>query len=148
MTEPWDEYLAAARRLDAVRHGAATAAGVQAEAVQAAHEELTRVRARLAPQQSRLRELGVPEVDLLPSPPERAVATRATTGGPEAVLAALRRARITADAADTAMDGVSHPLPLLGGSSRAGVLLGYGLLALAAVVLLVCAGVGLFMITR
>ena len=86
----WEEYLAAARRLDAVRRAAADAAAEQARTVQAAREELTRLRARLAPQQSRLRDLGVPEAELQPSPAEVAAAAEAMADGPAAVLAALR----------------------------------------------------------
>lgn len=105
MSASWEEYLAAAQRLDAVRCGAATAAGEQAKAVQTAREELTGVRARLAPQHSRLRDAGVPEADLRPSPADLAAATRAVAGGPTAVLAALRHARVTADTADAVLVG-------------------------------------------
>ncbi|MBM0278969.1 hypothetical protein JM949_28655, partial [Micromonospora sp. STR1s_6] len=66
----WAEYLAAARQLDGVRRGAAAAAGEQARSAEAAREELTVVRTGLASQQERLRELGVPPISLLPSPPE------------------------------------------------------------------------------
>ncbi|MFD0819235.1 hypothetical protein ACFQ0D_13180, partial [Micromonospora zhanjiangensis] len=79
--------------------------------------------------------------------PERVVAAGATAGGPEVVLAALRRARITADAADTAMDGLSRPLPF-GGSGRTGTLVIYAVLAVVAIVLLACAGVGVLMLLR
>ena len=99
----WSDYLAAARQLDGVRRGAAAAAGEQARSVQAAREELTVVRTRLAPQQARLRELGVPAISLLPTPPELTEAARSMAGGPAAVLAALRAARGRADAADAAL---------------------------------------------
>jgi hypothetical protein len=108
----WQEYLAAARRLDAVRRGAVAAAGEQAESVQTAREELTGVRARLVPQQSRLRGLGVSEMELLPSPPEVAMAVRAMAGGPAAALAALRQARGTADAADARVVQAAGGRPL------------------------------------
>lgn len=101
----WSEYLAAAQQLDSVRRGAADAAGRQAQAVQNARMELTAVRARLAPQQSRLRELGIPAMTLVPSPPEVAAATRAMAGGPDAVLVALVGARGSADAAEAALSG-------------------------------------------
>ncbi|SCL14819.1 hypothetical protein GA0074694_0929 [Micromonospora inyonensis] len=100
----WTDYLAAARQLDGVRRGAATAAGEQARSVQAAREELTVVRARLAAQQSRLRERGVPTMALVPSPPEVTVAARSMAAGPAAVLTALRTAREYADAADGVLD--------------------------------------------
>ncbi|MEH1013746.1 hypothetical protein V6U90_11640 [Micromonospora sp. CPCC 206060] len=99
--DAWAEYVAAAQQLDAVRRGAATAAGEQARSVQAAREELARVRAQLAPQQSRLRELGVPAMNLVPSPPEVSVAVRGMAAGPDAVLAALRDAGAVVRAADT-----------------------------------------------
>ncbi|MEU1754711.1 hypothetical protein ABZ436_18865 [Micromonospora matsumotoense] len=99
----WTEYLAAARQLDGVRRGAATAAAAQSRAVEAARAELTGVRARLAPQQARLRELGVPAISLAPTPPELTEATRAMAGGPAAVLAGLRRAQGWAEGADAAL---------------------------------------------
>ncbi|MEV8509522.1 hypothetical protein AB0368_32495 [Actinoplanes sp. NPDC051475] len=103
---PWDDYLAAAQQLDAVRRAASAAAGEQAVTLQAAQQELAAVRARLAPQRSRLvSDLGVPETQLIPQPPEQALAAQAVAGGPAAVLAALRQARATADAADAGMLG-------------------------------------------
>ncbi|MFI7432694.1 hypothetical protein [Micromonospora haikouensis] len=101
----WTEYVAAARQLDGVRRGAATAATEQARAVQAAREELTGVRERLAPQRSRLRELGVPPIVLAPSPPELSEAAREMVGGPTAVSTALRAAREWADGADGLLAG-------------------------------------------
>ena len=103
---PWAEYLAAAQRLDAVRRAASTAAGEQQATTTAARQELTSVRARLAPQHARMiRDFGVPEGDLTPQPAELEAATQAVAGGPGAVLAALRAARATADAADAAIIG-------------------------------------------
>ncbi|GAB3149367.1 hypothetical protein GCM10027290_35500 [Micromonospora sonneratiae] len=102
----WAEYLLAARQLDTVRRAAATAAGEQARSVQAAREELTQVRARLVPQQSRLRSLGVPEAELLPTAPELAATSQEVAGGPAAVLATLRRARAAAGAAEVRITGV------------------------------------------
>lgn len=96
----WAEYVAAARQLDGVRRAAATAASEQARSVQAAREELTVVRGRLAPQQARLRELGVPAISLVPTPPELTEAARAMSAGPAAVLTSLQAARRWADAAD------------------------------------------------
>jgi hypothetical protein len=101
----WDDYCAAAQRLDAIRRGAATAAGEQARAVRAAREELGAVRARLVPQQSRLREAGVPDDELMPTPADTAMAEQAVGGGPVQVLTALRQARMTADGADAALLG-------------------------------------------
>ncbi|SCL21034.1 hypothetical protein GA0070616_2180 [Micromonospora nigra] len=99
----WVDYLAAARQLDGIRREAAIAAGEQARTVQAAREELAAVRTRLAPQEGRLRELDVPPVSLAPSPPELQEAARLTAGGPAAVLAALREARVRAEAAEAAL---------------------------------------------
>ena len=132
----WDDYCAAAQRLDAIRRGAATAAGEQARAVRAAREELGAVRARLVPQQSRLREAGVPDDELMPTPAETAMAEQAVGGGPVQVLAALRQARMTADAADAALLGAGG-----GGSAGKGLrtealrnLLVYGPFALTVLV--------------
>ncbi|GAB2942930.1 hypothetical protein GCM10027280_34470 [Micromonospora polyrhachis] len=101
----WADYLAAAQRLDAVRQAAATAAGEQARSVQAAREELTQVRARLVPQQSRLRSLGIPEAELQPTVPELAATAQEVSAGPAAVLTALRRARAAAGAAEVRITG-------------------------------------------
>jgi hypothetical protein len=103
---PWDDYLAAAQELDAVRRAASSVAGEHAATVAAARQELTSVRARLAPQRARLsRDFRVPENELLPQPAEQAAAMERVAGGPPAVLAALREARVTADAADNAFIG-------------------------------------------
>jgi hypothetical protein len=78
----------------------------QAQAGQAAQQELHGVRARLAPQRARLvGELGVPEAEVTPQPAERAAAAQAVMGGPVGVLAALHQARAVADAADASMLG-------------------------------------------
>ncbi|MDM4721279.1 hypothetical protein QTQ03_17325 [Micromonospora sp. WMMA1363] len=99
----WTGYLAAARQLDGVRRDAAVAAGEQARAVQTARAELAMVRARLARQEARLREAGVPPISLVPTPPELSEATRSMANSPTAVLAALRSAGDRAEAADAAL---------------------------------------------
>jgi hypothetical protein len=110
--DPWAGYLAAAQRLDAIRRAASTVVSEQARTTQAAQHELAAVRARLAPQRSRLmRDLGVPESDLMPLPAETAAAAQAVSGGPAAALSALRQARGTADAADAAMIGSGPVAP-------------------------------------
>ncbi|WP_243707541.1 hypothetical protein [Micromonospora sp. KC606] len=129
VADPWTEYLAAARQLDGVRRAAATAAVEQARAVEAAREELVRVHARLAPQQARLRELGVPPISLTPTPPELTEAARSMVGGPAAVLAALRVARSWADAADATL-ATRGPLRPSAWPPRLRNLLVYGPLAL------------------
>lgn len=129
---PWAAYLRAAQELDAVRRAASTVAGEQAATVTAARQELSALRARLAPQRARLaRDFGVPEIDLLPLEGERATALAAITGGPPAVLAALRQARVTADSADHAFIG---PLPAGSGRPWARNLLVYGPFAAAVLV--------------
>jgi hypothetical protein len=103
---PWADYLAAAQRLDSIRRAANAAASEQKAAAAAARQELSAVRARLAPQQARMvRDFAVPEGDLRPRPAELEAATYAVAGGPAAVLAALRQARHTADAADATVLG-------------------------------------------
>ncbi|GLY97072.1 hypothetical protein [Actinoplanes sp. NBRC 103695] len=103
---PWADYLAAAQRLDTLRRQASAMAGERAAALGSARQELSAVRARLAPQRARLvQEFGVPEKDLVPQAAEQALAAPAVTGGPAAVLTALRQVRGTADAADAAMLG-------------------------------------------
>ncbi|MFE9654059.1 hypothetical protein [Micromonospora sp. NPDC006431] len=125
----WADYVAAARQLDGVRRAAATAASEQARSVAAAREELTAVRERLAPQQSRLRELGVPAISLVPTPPEVTEAARSMAAGPAAVLAGLRTARGWADAADDTL--AARGLPRLARwPARPRNLLVYGPLAL------------------
>jgi hypothetical protein len=109
VADAWAGYLAAAQRLDAVRRAASTVVSEQAQAVEAVQHELDGVRARLAPQHSRLlHDHGVPPDVLTPRPAEVAAATQAMAGGPAAALAALRQARDTADAADAAMLGRPH----------------------------------------
>lgn len=125
----WADYVAAARQLDGVRRAAATAASEQARSVAAAREELTAVRERLAPQQSRLRELGVPAISLVPTPPEVTESARSMAGGPAVVLAALRSARAWAEAADDTL--AARGLPRLARwPDRPRNLLVYGPLAL------------------
>jgi hypothetical protein len=110
---PWAEYLAAAQRLDAVRRAASAAAGEQQAAAAAAHQELSAVRSRLAPQQARMvRDFAVPESELIPTQAELDAATHAVAGGPAAVLAALRQARQTADAADATIIGPGPAGPI------------------------------------
>lgn len=141
----WTDYLAAARQLDGVRRDAATAAGEQARAVQAAREELATVRTRLAAQEARLREAGVPPISLVPTPPELSEATRSMASRPAAVLAALRVARGRVDAADAALTARGL-VGAAGWPTAARNLLVYGPLALLVpviqLVLLVVAGPG------
>lgn len=91
--DAWDEYVAAARRLDAVRRGAATAASEQAQAAHRAREELSALRARLGVERGRLLQMGVQEAELAPSPAEVSLAAQAMVGGPIPVRASLESAR-------------------------------------------------------
>ncbi len=101
--DPWAAYVAAAQRLDVVRRSASDAAARRSEAAAAAQVELTGLQARLAPQRARLaQDVGVPPELLTPTPTELEVASQVVAGGPVAVVAALRDARSTADAADAA----------------------------------------------
>lgn len=125
----WVDYLAAARQLDGIRRGAATAAGEQARAVQIAREELATVRARLAGQEARLRASGVPPISLVPTPPELSAASRSMASGPATVLAALRVAAGRVDAADTAL-ATRRMINTAGWPVVARNLLGYAPLAL------------------
>lgn len=130
---PWEEYLAAAQELDTIRRAASVVAGEHASTVEAARQELISVRARLSPQRARLaRDFRVPENDLSPHPSDQAAAMERVAGGPPAVLAALREARVTADAADNAFVG---PGPAGAGRPWVRNLVVYG--PFAAVVLLV-----------
>jgi hypothetical protein len=103
--QAWRDYLDAAQRLDAVRRGAASSAAEQDRLLRASREELAALAARLAPQRARLRELGVPDDQLVPQPAELAAAAQAVGDGPASALAALRAARMTADGADAAVLG-------------------------------------------
>ena len=104
--QAWDAYQAAAQRLDDLYRAANNAATERTTIVEAATHELAAARARLAPQRARLaQDLGVPVIALTPTDAELMQATQAVAGGPAAVLAALRQARATADAADATMLG-------------------------------------------
>ncbi|WP_329015787.1 hypothetical protein OG271_09215 [Micromonospora rifamycinica] len=125
----WTDYLAAARQLDGVRRGAATAAAAQSHAVETARTELTGVRARLASQHARLRDLGVPAISLVPTPPEVTEAARSMGGGPAAVLTGLRAAQGWVAGADAAL-AARGPRRPAGWPPRLRNLLVYGPLAL------------------
>jgi hypothetical protein len=111
MTElAWEEYLAATRRLGAVRRDAAAAAAEQQAAAQAARDELAYVRGRLALQQREWPAVGATAQDLAPTPADLAGAA-AIGRRPTEVLDALRRTRPILDEADALV---------MGGSARAG----------------------------
>jgi hypothetical protein len=107
---PWEEYLAAAQALDAVRRdlAAATAAAKAAAetAATTARAELTHLEARLAHQRAAITgeviRAGLPAPQLLPTAEEHAEA-RALIPDPTAVPTALIRAAALADAGDAAL---------------------------------------------
>jgi hypothetical protein len=104
MMGAWDDYQAAAQRLDRVRRDAATAVAEQAAAVQAAQQELTGVRQRLALQRARITDLasraGLPAPLLTPDPP------LPEPPGPAAAGAALQAAAADLVAADALVSEV------------------------------------------
>lgn len=108
----WEEYLAATRRLGAVRREAAAAAAEQQAAAQAARDELAYVRGRLGLQQREWPGAGVAGADLTPTPEDLAGAA-AIGRRPTEVLDALRRTRPILDEADALV---------MGGAARAGAL--------------------------
>ena len=101
---PWQEYLAAAQGLDAVRRTIADEAAEVTRTVSSARAELARTRARLASQRQRLVaqavQAGVPVPPLDPTPAEQAWARAAVTNGPAGVFATLRHSHALLDAAD------------------------------------------------
>jgi hypothetical protein len=101
---PWQEYLAAAQGLDAVRRTIASEAAAATRRVSSARAELARTRARLAAQRQRLvaraMQAGVPVPALDPSSAEQAWARATVADGPEAVCATLRHSHALMDAAD------------------------------------------------
>jgi hypothetical protein len=134
VTDAWQEYLDAARRLDAVRREAAVASATEQQALRAAREELPAVKARLALQQQRLTEFalraGAP-LDLAPAAAAVQAAEHAVAGGPAVVLAALRQARSTVDVADATLAQSPARSPI---SIRRNLTI-YGAMSLAAVVI-------------
>lgn len=133
----WDEYVAAAQRLDAVRRGAAATVAERAGATQAAQGELAAVRERLRAEHARLVQAGVPAEQLAPQPEEVAAAAAALSAGPLAVREVLRRAQSTVDAAAATLIGGRPAAPRDGGGPaplRLRNLLVYGPFALVVLV--------------
>jgi hypothetical protein len=102
----WEDYQAAAQRLDQVRREAAAAVAEQTAAVQAAQQELAVVRQRLALQRARITDLasraGLPAPLLTPDPP------LPEPPGPAAALALLRGGATDLAAADAAVSEVDR----------------------------------------
>lgn len=102
----WDEYLAAARRLDTSRRVATSVVSEQHAALRLAREALTGLAIRLADQQNRLRAAahlaGVATPVPAPSPADLAAARRriGPAPTPEAVVAAVTATHGALDRAD------------------------------------------------
>jgi hypothetical protein len=128
----WPAYQEAAQQLDKVRRAAAAEAARHAEAVRAAREELTLVRAQLSASHARLRAAGVSPADLLPSEGDVTAAEKHLARGPGGVLGTLHLARSTLEASEAALAGRLPRRPVR--LSRVGRrnLLGYAPAALAA----------------
>lgn len=132
----WDDYLAAAQRLDAVRRTAAVVVAEQTKTLQAAREDLAGVRTRLALQHARLldtaRQAGTAPPDVSPTAADVAAA-QATLGKgtPQSVRSSLSTARTALDNADAVLSGLADAGT---GSTRpalrnAGIYGGYAMLA-------------------
>lgn len=108
----WEEYLAAAQRLDSVRRRAAAAAAEQSGVLRAATEELAGVQRRISLQQGRFGGIagryGMRPPDLAPDPAGIGIAVPPGSE-PPAVLAALHSARSALDSADAELTGLESP---------------------------------------
>lgn len=112
----WDEYVTAARRLDAARRAAAAVVAEQSTAAKVARDELAGLHTRLGLQQARLldaaRRAGAPAPALVPTGEELNTA-RAELGtadpavAPAVISAALRSARAAVDEADAVLSGLA-----------------------------------------
>jgi hypothetical protein len=94
ITSPWQEYLAAAQSLDAVRRELAGAAAAAAEPVSATRAELAQLGQRLEQQRAQLTGLavraGLAAPQVTPGPPEQA-AVAPDTDPPQAALPRCRQ---------------------------------------------------------
>lgn len=107
---PWEDYLAAARTLQAVRRERADASAAATHAASSARAELAQVRALLARQRARLYGEAAGSasgVRLRSSPPEQAEADSLVAGDPAAVRAALQQCRLLLAETDAAL--AAHP---------------------------------------
>ena len=106
MTSAWEEYVDAARKLDAVRRATAASVAEETAAAHAARDELSTVRARLVSQRTRLHDtatgagLRLPDVTAAPPQIDAAAGALRAPSVPVATLTALRQARAALDAAD------------------------------------------------
>jgi hypothetical protein len=108
-TTPWEEYLAAAQSLDAVRRDAAAAAAAATLAASTTRAELAQLSTQLELQRARLTgeavRAGLFAPPLSPSPAEQAVADAMLAGDPAPVADALHRSQQLLDAADAELAG-------------------------------------------
>lgn len=109
---PWEEYLAAAQSLDAVRRDAAAAAAAATRTASAARAELAGLQARLELQRARLTgeavRAGLAAPQLAPTPAEQAAADTAVAAG--GVPEALHRCQHLIETADAHLAGTA-PAP-------------------------------------
>jgi hypothetical protein len=111
---PWEEYLAAAQSLDALRRAAAVEAAATTRAASTTRAELGRLSAELARQRARLAgeaaRLGLPPPRLDPEPATQAAADALVAGDPAAVPEALHHCQRLLAEADTQL-GVRRAPP-------------------------------------
>ncbi|QSB14530.1 hypothetical protein JQS43_24130 [Natronosporangium hydrolyticum] len=135
---PWEEYLAAAQSLDAIRRDAANAPADPSYALSAARAELDQVRRRIELQRARLVgeavRAGLPAPQLLPAPAEQAAAAMTIGHDPLSLLPVLRHSHGLLDACDAQLNA-APPLPR---RRRPGSLVAVALLG--ATLLLTCFG--------
>lgn len=110
----WDEYVAAAQRLDVVRREAAAMVDRRTSAAGAARADLSLVRQRIALQRARLlqaaADAGMPAPQTDPAESDVPSVRYRRAGHPEAVHAAVRQSAVTlaeADAVLSTVDGRS-----------------------------------------
>lgn len=139
----WEDYLAAAQRLDAARRDAATLAAERSAVAKAGRAELAGARQRLSAQRARLLDLatrlGVPAPRVAVDATEVAGARAALagTGAPNpgaAAVALLRANRSTIDTVDAELSTLTSPQPAGLGSSRGRNLLVYAIAGLVATI--------------
>jgi hypothetical protein len=114
MMAAWDEYLDAARRLDAIRREAATARAAEAIASADLRQEIGSLRQRIGLQRSRLldiaRRAGLPDPQVTdPQAAAMAAAQAGTQGAIGAQVTAVRAARERLDTADALLSEVDGP---------------------------------------
>lgn len=142
---PWEEYVAAAQSLDAMRREAAAADTAAVAEARAARTALAAVSEQLGQQRARLTAraagAGVAVPPLEPSAAERAAVAATAAGDP---AAAVRQSQRLIASADAELAGTRGWWPLGRGWLRGGLLVGALLGAVAA--LLTCATLALLLV--